>query len=85
MPMLHVSVQDLRRIVSSLEGLKGHAVVEAHLRSDLRQLKLELADGTMLVIMAGADDQGRPHLEVDVVRVPEDALRHQLEVGFDPR
>lgn len=83
--MLQVTVQDLRRIVSSLEGLKGHPVVDAHLRSDLRQLKIELSDGAMLVISAATDDTGRPHLEVDVARVLDDGVRHQLEVGFDPR
>jgi len=83
--MLQVTVQDLRRIVSSLEGLKGQPVADAHLRSDLRQLKLELADGSVLVISAATDEAGRPHLEVDVARAQEDAVRHQLEVGFDPR
>lgn len=83
--MLQVTVQDLRRIVSSLEGLKGQPVADAHLRSDLRQLKLELADGSVLVISAATDEAGRPHLEVDVARAHEDAGRHQLEVGFDPR
>lgn len=83
--MLQVTVQDLRRIATSLEALKGQPVADAHLRSDLRQLKLELADGSMLVIGTGTDDAGRPHLEVDVVRGHDDGSRHQLEVGFDPR
>jgi len=83
--MLQIPVQDLRRIATSLEVLKGQAVAEVHMRSDLRQLKVELADGGMLVISVAMDDTGRPHLEVDVVRVAEEANRHQLEVGFDPR
>jgi hypothetical protein len=83
--MLQISVQDLRRIVASLEALKGKDVVDVHLRSDLRQLKLDLADGTMLVVAAALDDAGHPHLEVDVVRVPDESLTHQLEVGFESR
>lgn len=83
--MLQIPVQDLRRIASALEALKGLAVRDAHLRPDLRQLKIELEDETVLVIAAALDDAGHPHLEIDVVRVPEESLSHQLEVGFDAR
>lgn len=83
--MFQIPVQDLRRLVASLEALKGREVVDVHLRSDLRQLKLDLADGTMLVVAAVLDDAGHPHLETDVVRVPDESLVHQLEVGFEAR
>lgn len=83
--MLQIPVQDLRRLIASLEALKGKEVVDVHLRSDLRQLKLDLADGTMLVVAAALDDAGHPHLETDVVRVPDEGLAHQLEVGFEAR
>ena len=52
------------------------------MRSDLRQVKIELADGQVVVIAADLDDDGRPKLEVDVVRRLEESGR-QLEVRFD--
>jgi hypothetical protein len=54
------------------------------MRSDLRQLKVELAGGRMLVIGIESDDQGRPHLAVDVV-TPTDESSRQLEVGLEAR
>lgn len=81
--MTQITVQDLRRIAASLEALKGQVVADVHMRSDLRQLKVEMADGTMLVMAVTTDEAGRPHLEVDVARSPEELVRHQLEVGLD--
>jgi hypothetical protein len=81
--MLQIPVHDLRRIVASLEALTGRAVGEVHLRSDLRQLKLGMADGSILVVAAALDEGGHPHLEVDVVRPQEVAGIDQLEVGFE--
>lgn len=81
--MTQITVQDLRRIAASLEALKGQVVADVHMRSDLRQLKVEMADGTMLVMAVTTDESGRPHLEVDVARSPEELVRHQLEVGLD--
>ncbi|MCL4866011.1 MAG: hypothetical protein KJZ47_08975 [Gemmatimonadales bacterium] len=81
--MLYIPVHDLRRIVASLEGLTGREVRDAHLRSDLRQLKVVLADGGILVIAAALDDAGHPYLEVDMVRPPEEVAVDQFEVGFD--
>lgn len=53
-------------------------------RSDLRQLKMELAGGLILLITAERDDQGRPRLEVDVIEAPQDPSEHtQIEVHFD--
>lgn len=80
--MTNVPVQDLRRVADALLQLNGRPVVDASMRSDLRQVKIELADGLVVVVAAGVDEDGRPRLEVDVVRRMEDPAR-QLEVRFD--
>ena len=78
-----ISLHELRRVSESLRTLKGRQVTSASMRSDLRQLRIELADGQMIVISTDIDEAGRPHLEVDVVHQPEDHSRHQLEVRFE--
>jgi len=79
-PELH----DLRRIAVAVARLRGEAVREVTVRSDLRQIKVELQSGVILVVSAGRDGQGRPRLEVDVVELPQDtAARQQIEVRFD--
>jgi hypothetical protein len=79
-----LALQDLRRVVAAVEQLRGQSIRDATVRSDLRHLKVELSSGTVLVIAAERDDQGRPYLEVDVVEAPQDAgSRHQIEVHFD--
>ena len=83
--MTQVSFQELRRIADSLASLRGKSVAAAVMRSDLRQLRVETEDGLMMVLTVEIDEAGRPRLEVDVVRAAEEANRHQLEVGFDPR
>jgi len=80
--MTNVPVQDLRRVAEALLQLHGRPVVAASMRSDLRQVKIELADGLVIVVAADIDEDGRPRLEVDVVRRMEDPVR-QLEVHFD--
>ena len=80
--MSQVSFQDLRRIADSLAGLRGKAITDAVMRSDLRQLRLETEDGQMMVLTVEMDEAGRPRLEVDVVRQPVEPGR-QLEVRFD--
>lgn len=80
--MTNVPVQDLRRVAEALLQLHGQPVLEASMRSDLRQVKIELADGMVIVVAAEVDEDGRPRLEVDVVRQSTDAAR-QLEVRFD--
>lgn len=70
-------------MAESMALLKGRTVLGASLRSDFRQLKVELSDGMILVVALEADVVGRPRLEVDVVRQPEEVNRHQLEVRFD--
>lgn len=80
--MTQVSFQELRRIADSLASLRGKSVAAAVMRSDLRQLRLETEDGLMMVLTVEIDEAGRPRLEVDVVRQPEEPSR-QLEVRFD--
>lgn len=81
--MSGVPVAELRRLAESLNTLRGHAVLNAVLRSDLRQLRLELADGRLAVVAIGADEDGRPRLEIDVIRQIEGGTGSQLEVRFD--
>ncbi len=74
-------LQDLRRVTAALEALRGRAVATASMRSDLRQLRLELDDGSLVVVGVGPDLSGKARLEVDVVRRAAD--QHQLEVRFE--
>jgi hypothetical protein len=80
--MTHVPLQDLRRVAEALMQLHGQPVVDASMRSDLRQVKIELAGGLVVVVAAEVDEEGRPRLEVDVVR-RLDETTPQLEVRFD--
>jgi len=82
--MSAVGLQDLRRIVGAVARLRGEAVREVTVRSDVRQLKVELESGLILVVGAEPDDQGKARLAVDVVEAPQDAsARQQIEVRFD--
>jgi len=79
-----LELRELRRIAGGVARLRGDSVRDVTVRSDLRQLKVELASGLILVVSAEQDLQGRPRLEVDVVELPrETAARHQIEVRFD--
>jgi len=80
--MTPVPFQELRRIADALAALRGQGVAEAVMRSDLRQLRIETANGLMMVLTVGVDEAGRARLEVDVIRQPAEP-RHQLEVRFD--
>jgi len=77
------ALADLRRIAEGLQQLRGSQVLEAVLRHDARQVKVLLGDGSMVLISATSDDQGRPCLDVDVVRSFDESARPQLEVHFD--
>ena len=82
--MRSLELRELRRIAGGVGRLRGDSVRDVTVRSDLRQLKVELASGLILVVSADQDLQGRPRLEVDVVELPrETAARHQIEVRFD--
>jgi hypothetical protein len=78
--MTQIPLHDLRRVAAALDSLRGRSIGSAHMRSDLRQLRLELEDGTLLVVGVAPDGNGRARLEVDVVRRAVD--QHQLEVRF---
>jgi hypothetical protein len=79
-----LELQQLRRVVGAVARLRGEVVREVTVRSDLRQLKVELESGLVLVVSAERDARGRPRLEVDVVERPRDVTsRHQLEVRFE--
>jgi hypothetical protein len=79
-----LELQDLRRIVGAVARLRSEAVREVTVRSDLRQLRVELESGLILVVSAAADPHGRPRLEVDVVEPHADTTpRPQIEVRFD--
>ena len=80
--MKDVSLQDLRRVAESLAALRGRTVTGAVMRSDLRHLRIELEGGLLAVVAVGTDGEGRPRLEVDVVR-PAEAPSSQLEVRFE--
>ncbi|MDX2192934.1 MAG: hypothetical protein NW201_06240 [Gemmatimonadales bacterium] len=81
--MSTASREELRRVAQALGALKGGTVHDAAVRADLRQVRVELADGRLAVIGIASDADGRPRLEIDVVRGAEPASG-QLEVRFDP-
>lgn len=82
--MSSLELQQLRRVAGAVARLRGEAVRDVTVRSDLRQLKVELESGLILVVSAERDPQGRPRLEVDVVEGPrEQGVRQQLEVRFE--
>ncbi len=83
--MIQIPVQDLRRVAASLQLLRGNEIADCVMRSDLRQLKIEFADGRILVVGVELDEALRQqHLTVDLVAPIEDYAR-QLEVSLDPR
>jgi len=81
-PIRPVSLQDLRRIADTLAALRSRTVSGAVMRSDRRQLRVEMADGQLLVVGVDLDEAGRPQLEVDVIRPPVEH-GNQLEVRFE--
>ena len=82
--MSSLELQQLRRVAGAVARLRGEAVRDVTVRSDLRQLKVELESGLILVVSAERDPQGRPRLEVDVVEGPRElGVRPQLEVRFE--
>ncbi|PYO28826.1 MAG: hypothetical protein DMD73_04260 [Gemmatimonadetes bacterium] len=82
--MSSIELQQLRRVAGAVARLRGEAVRDVTVRSDLRQLKVELESGLILVVSAERDAQGRPRLEVDVVDGPRElGVRQQLEVRFE--
>lgn len=78
-----VSTQEYRRFADALGILRGQPVTGVTVRPDLRQVRFETADGRLLVLGVDADHDGRPRLEVDIVRQAEERMP-QIEVRFDP-
>ena len=78
-------VQDLRRIAEAVGGLNGHAVRHVEIRSDCRQLKVTLDNGQLLLVSVLLDDDGKPRLDVDLVRAMVDVTHRQLEVRMPGR
>lgn len=70
---------NLRRVAATLSGLRGRSIRDAALTADMRQLRLTLDDGEILVVRIEPDAMGRVHLEVDVV-TPGDQRHEQLEL-----
>lgn len=81
--MTITSVSDLRRIADAIEQLRGRSVRDVVIRSDCRQLRLTLDDGRTLLVSVLLDDYGKPRLDVDVLRAPEQNTPGQLEVRFE--
>ncbi len=77
------SVKDLRRIAEAVSQLIERTVLDVHIRSDCRQLRITLDDGRQLLVTVLSDEGGVPRLDVDVLSVPKDLPRSQLEVRFD--
>jgi hypothetical protein len=80
--MPHIPLHDLRRVADALKTLRGGQIADAVMRSDLRQLRIELQDGRLAVIGLDVDGEGRPRLELDLIRQPEQPAP-QLEVRFE--
>ncbi len=76
-------VQHLRRIAETVVSLGGCTILDVEIRSDCRLLRLTLSDGQLLLISTLLDDAGKPRLDVDLVRAPEQTGPGQLEVPFD--
>jgi hypothetical protein len=76
-------VQDLRRIAEAVGQLHGLTVEDVQIRSDCRLLRITLTDGRILLVSVMLDGMGKPRLDVDFLRVPEEVSNGQLEVPFD--
>ena len=46
-------------------------------------MRMVLDDDRILLVTILTDDGGQPRLDVDVLRVPTERSRHQLEVTFE--
>ena len=77
------SIKDLRRIAEAVDQLLDRSVQDASIRSDCRQLRIALDDGRILLVSILIDDGGVPRLDVDVLSVPKEGPRTQLEVRFE--
>jgi hypothetical protein len=76
-------VNELRRIAEAVEHLRDRTVQDVSIRSDCRQLKIKLDDGEILLVSVLLDENGKPRLDVDLVRTVEAPPASQLEVRFE--
>lgn len=74
-------VHDLRRIADAVAHLRERGVLDVVLRSDCRQLRVQLDSGEVLLLSVMLDEQGKPRLDADLLRAPDGAT-NQLEVEF---
>ena len=77
------SIKDLRRIAEAVDQLVDRTVQDVSIRSDCRQLRIVLDDGRILLVSILTDEAGMPRLDVDVLSVPKEHPRAQLEVRFE--
>ena len=77
------SFQELRRIAEAAGQLRGHRVADVEIRADCRLMRIRLEDGQTLLVAVLLDEQGKPRLDVDFLRVEDVAVQGQLEVRFD--
>jgi len=75
-------VQDLRRIAEAVEQLHGRTVEGVEVRADCRSLRVALTNGRILLVSAMVDEAGKPRLDIDFLRVPDETPHGQLEVPF---
>ncbi len=80
---MRTPLQELRRIAESVGLLTGQTVEDVTIRSDCRQLRITLGDGRMLLVSAQVTDDGKPRLDVDVVKLTLERDQRQLEVPFE--
>ncbi len=80
---MRTPLQELRRIAESVGLLTGQTVEDVTIRSDCRQLRITLGDGRMLLVSAQVADDGKPRLDVDVVKLTLERDQRQLEVPFE--
>jgi hypothetical protein len=81
--MAVTSVQELRRIAEAAGQLRGHRVADVEIRADCRLMRIRLDEGEILLVSVLLDEQGKPRLDVDFLRVEDVAVHGQLEVRFD--
>ena len=77
------SFQELRRIAEAAGQLRGHGVADVEIRADCQLMRIRLEDGQTLLVSVLLDEQGKPRLDVDFLRVEDVAVQGQLEVRFD--
>lgn len=53
------------------------------IRSDCRQLRIALERGETLLVSVLLDENGKPRLDVDLIRAADEPATGQLEVPFD--